>query len=240
MLDEQQDVKEVVEAVQPQETQTIQQPLDAQEVSKEEPKEGSKEYNFARLREKNELLERQNQEMMGALRQIQDSLKAKEPPPVQEVDELASLGDDDIITKKQAFKAAERMAKKIVQESLAIQEKQSLPHRTRQQFNDFDEVLTDENIKEFEKSNPVLAGACTRADNPWQAAYEAIKMSPIYQDRKARKQMEKDSKKIDENISKPISSNAIGKPGALANANSYGEMSRDELYREMQKAARQA
>lgn len=241
MSDEQvQDVKEVEPIVPVQEEVGQEKTLEAPETQKVEPKEGSKEYNFAKLREKNEQLERQNREMMEYLQRIENSLKPKEAPPVEEVDELASLADDDIVTAKQVRKMAERMAQKAIQETLAHQEKASLPERTRQKFNDFDEVLTTDNVKEFEKTNPVLAAACARADNPWQAAYEAIKMTPIYQDRIARRQMEKDAKKVDENISKPISSNALGKSGALANANAYGEMSKNELYREMMSAARQA
>ena len=66
-------------------------------------------------------------------------------------------------------------------------------------------------------------------------------MSPIYQDRQVRKQMEKEAKKIDKNASKPISSNSLGSStSALGNANAYGEMSPEELYKEMRAAASRA
>ena len=233
-----QDVKEET-PVTPQEAENIQKPDEAQEVQQEEPKEDSKEYNFSRLREQKEQLERQNQELRNAVEGINQSLKAKEEPEAEEPDVLASLAKDDIITVEQAQAVAQRTAQKAVKEALAAQEKQSLPERTRQKLPDFDEVLTESNIKEFEKTNPVLAAACSNANNPWQAAYEAIKMSPGYQNRNIKKQMEKDSKKIDENISKPVSSNSLGKSGALANATAYGELSKGELYSEMMSAARQ-
>jgi len=191
-----------------------------------EPKEGSKEFNFARLRQKNENLERQ-------IYELRERLERKETPP-QEPDELDSLADDDILTKKQAERLAEKRAEEQIKKILAEKEKASLPEKTRSQYQDFDQIMTLENVKKFEQTEPGLAAACASAPNPWEATYKIIKKFMAPDSVKPNK----NDQIAEENLSKPLSSNSVGRRGPLANANLWAEASKDELYKEMMDAAK--
>ena len=204
----------------------------------QEPKEGSKEYNFARLREKTEASEKRSEELERKVKELTEAFERKNAPaPPQEEDELSKLDPEDILTVKQATKLSERQAKKIIQEMLQEQERASLPNRTRSQFGDFDDVMTEDNIKKLETEEPGLAAACAKAPNPWEAAYKILKKFVLpQQEAKGTKSDEK----MKENLSTPTSSNSVGRQGPLSNANTWSEASRDELYKEMMQAARRA
>ena len=95
--------------------------------------------------------------------------------------------------------------------------------------------MTQENIKKFEQEEPGLAQACANAPNPWEATYKMLKKFVLpQQENKALKGDEK----MKENLSKPASSNSVGRHAPLDNANLWSEASRDDLYKEMMRAAR--
>ena len=86
----------------------------------QEPAEGSKEYNFARLREKADLADRKNAELERKIIELTQAFEKKNAPV--EEDELSQLAPDDILTVDQATKLSEKQARKIVQEMLKQQE----------------------------------------------------------------------------------------------------------------------
>ncbi len=221
------DVKEQV--VEAQEANNQEAP-EAVTAHKEEVKD-SKEINFARLRESNEQLKQQVSEMQEMLQKQ----TPKESSPKEEPDELDTMADDDIITKAQAMKLAEKMARQAVDRALTEEEKRKLPERTKSKHSDYETVVTKENIKKLEQQYPVLAEACAGHSNPWEAAYNAI--STLFPSNKEAKES---GAKISQNASKPLSSNAAGRQGPLANAQDYQEMSKASLYKEMMEAARRA
>lgn len=216
------------ESVAPEAQQTEQVPA-AQE-SQEATKESTKEYNFARLREKNEQLERKLMDMETAIR------KQSAPQVQEEEDDIDAIADDDIVTKSQVKRMATKMAKEIVNQTLAEKERQSIPDRMRSRFNDFDQVLTEENIREFEKNEPALAAACASASNPWEASYYAIKKLILPEQKKTRAS-EKENERIEANMNKPLSVNTAAK-SPLASANAYANGDRHALYLEMMEAAK--
>jgi len=97
----------------------------AQETNeRKEPEEGSKEYNFARLREKAEIADKKNEKLEREVKELREAFEKKNAPaPPEEDDELARLAPDDIVTVEQAYKLSERQAKKIVKEVIEKQEK---------------------------------------------------------------------------------------------------------------------
>lgn len=201
----------------------------AQETVKTESKEGSKEYNFSRLRTKNEELEHQ-------IKELRDEMNRKSsPPPQDEVDELAALAEDDIITVAQAKKLSKKQAKEIIEQVIQEREKAQLPRQTRSLFSDYDAIMTEENIKKLEKDEPGLAAACAKAPNPWEATYKILKKFILPSE---IKKVNKGEEKIKENLSKPASSNSIGRRGPLSNTNLWSESSKEELYKEMMEASR--
>jgi len=201
-----------------------QAPNETTETSQE--RENSKEFNFARLRKKNEELERQ-------IYELRENLTRKvEPTP--EPDEIDTLGDDDILTKKQAAKLAEKRAQELINKTLAEREKASLPDKTRTQFQDYDQVMTIDNVKKFEQEEPGLAAACAGAPNPWEATYKMLKKFVLTPEEVKSTKLEE---KMKDNLSKPQSSNSVARQGPLANANMWAEASKEQLYKEMIDAA---
>lgn len=216
------------EAAAPEVNSQSQESHEASQVASEsQEKENSKEYNFSRLRKKNEELERQ-------IYELRDSFERKNAP-VPEPDELDSLGEDDIVTMKQARRLAERQAEAIIEKKLKEKETAALPDKTRTQFNDYDQVMTLENVKKFEQEEPGLAAACAKAPNPWEATYKMLKKFVLPQSEVKSNKLEE---KMKDNMSKPVSSNALGRNSPLNNANVWAEASKDELYKEMMRAAK--
>jgi hypothetical protein len=204
--------------------------------SKEESK-GSKDYNFAALRQ-------QNDELKDKVTLLTDKLnQVIAPKPTQERDELEEMSRDDIPTLGQVERLvenrAEKKAKKIVEESFKEMARQQLPQLTKAKYNDFDQVITNENIKLFEQQEPELAAACAKSDNPWETSYRMIKKI-ILTDKPHKSNAAQTSQKIEENLSKPASVNSAAKKGPLANANAWGNLEKEEVYKEMMHAANQS
>ncbi len=185
-----------------------------------------KEENFRRFEEKLRILERQNQELNETLN------KREAPEPIDDsLSELDDLQDDDLITVGQMNKLAAKQAKKIVQEELDRKAKEELPNKVKKQFTDYDDVVTNENLEQLIKEDPDLEYDIKVAKNPYARAYKSIKASSFY---KTKVTGQQDQKKIDENASKPVSSNTLGKSGALSQANAFATYSNDDLLSEMQ------
>lgn len=197
----------------------------SQEQEAQKSQEKSKEYNFARMREKQESLEQEVKE----LRQKQ------EPQPQKEVDELAGLSDDDILTVAQTKKLAARQAEEIVKRLMKERENASLPEKTRSKYEDFDAILNEENIKKLEKQEPGLADACSKASNPWEATYKVLKkfIVPAKEEKAV-----KGEKELNDNLALPTPSIAAGNTRPLNNANIWAKASKEELYKQMTEAAK--
>jgi len=195
------------------------------------PAEGTKEYNWSQMRKKNEELENRVNEM------LRREEERNAPPPPKEDEELNTLADDDIITVAQARKLSEKQAEALIKKALEQRERASLPERTRGKFQDFDSIMTEDNIKKLEKEEPGLAEACSKASNPWEATYKILKKFVLPSEDVNKN---KGNQKMEENLSKPASSNSVGRQSPLSDANTWAEASKDELYKEMMQAARSA
>lgn len=193
---------------------------------KPETTEGSKEYNWRKMEQKMNDLERRNQEMS---RFIEENTK----PPIAEHDELSELQADDLVTVSQA----EKRARKIIAEELARREKEALPIKTKAQFEDYDQVVTDEHIKLLVQEDPDLEHDIQVSKNPFARAYKEIKKSRFYQERLKNKA---NTERIDNNSNKPVSSNTIAKQSPLSQANAFANFSKEDLMREMESCAKRA
>lgn len=212
MSEENEDVEVVVE---PSEPEVTSEQSEQEEVSKE-PAYGSQEYNFRELRR---IAEEQQRELRELRAQVQRPVQQEEPDD----------DEDDFLTKKQ------------VREMLQQQEQASLEDKMRIRFKDYDDVVTDENIKKLIENDDDLADSIRRASNPYATAYKLVRKSAFYSDeQKLKSKKQSDVEKIHKNSQKPASANAATKP--LQNANSYANMSKaemDALYKEMIECARQ-
>lgn len=186
---------------------------------------GSKEYNFRRMEQKMQQLELQNQELM------QEMQRAQAPKQKEETDEFSQLQADDLITFGQVTKYTEKMAEKKARELLEAEFKKreavQLPSQTKQQYKDYDQVVTPENIELLIKEDPELNELISNSANPYARAYKEVKKSTFYREKMANAES---GKKIELNSKKPGSSNSIGAQRPLSHAAAY---SKEELWQEM-------
>jgi hypothetical protein len=126
-----------------------------------------------------------------------------------------------------------------VHEVLAEKEQSQVEDKMRLKFRDYDDVVTNENIKDLIEDDRDFADALASSANPALAAYKAIKKAAFYQNKKTEKKPSIEAEKIVKNAAKPVSTNAVqNRP--LATAESFSRASDSEraaLYREMQEFA---
>jgi hypothetical protein len=208
-----QEAAEPAEANQPESQETPQ-----------EPKENSKEYNWRRMEQKMSELERRNVELQQSL---EERTQKKEEPE----DEISQLEEDDLVTVRHMNKMAEIRARKIVEEELTKREQQKLPEITKSKYNDYDQVVTPDNLEELLKEDPDLEFDIKSSRNPYDRAYKEIRKSDFY---RSRQKTAEESKAIEENSRKPVSSTSTGKPRPLSQANAYAKGDQS-LWQEMNK-----
>lgn len=216
--DENDNVEAVVE---PSETETTQE----DSVQQKEPQKGSKDYNFAEAR-------RIMQEQNRRIAELEERARYYQQPVAEQKDELEGLGQDEVLTRRQAEAIALRKA----QEMLAERDHATAEDRARLKFRDYDDVVTDQNVRELIEDDPDLADAIRNATNPHMTAYKLIKKTKPAE-KMVKKSME--AEKIIKNAQKPVSSNAV-QTRPLASANSYAALGAEErqaLYREMMESS---
>lgn len=197
-----------------------------QEVS-QEPHKGSQEYNFREMRR---LLEEQQ-------RRIKELESIRLPEQKASKDDEDNLADDDFVTVKQAKKMALREAQELIQQ----QEAYTLEDRTRLKYRDYDDVVTENNVKQLIEDDQDLAYTIQNSPNPYVSAYKLIKKSAFYKghENMAKKQAQ-EAERITKNTQKPASASSINsKP--LSEANTYASYSDEQLktaLREMEEYAR--
>lgn len=198
------------------------------EVKIETPKEGSKEFNFRRLEKRLEEQERINQELLA---EKQSRLASQQ----KQEEVLPALNPDDIPEWQHVQKYMDKVTERKIQEALEKKERAELPKIVKQKYSDFDDIVTNERVKQLEMENPDLARAFSLSNDPFSTTYNYFKV--LYAQKKKDPVAMEEAEKILENSNKPISSNAIGRQGALKNANSFAKKSKEQLYKEMMDAA---
>jgi len=216
------------ELVAPVEQEQSPQPAQETEVSSE-PRPGSQEYNFREMRR---ILEEQQRE----IRQLREEQYSR-PQPVQEPeeDELATMRNSDYLTVAQAKKLALQQAEQLLQQrEIATQEE-----RARLRYQDYDSVVSDENVQELIKDRDV-AETLRNSPDPYAAAYKMIKNSVSYHTKQQVAQKRSfEGDRIAKNASKPVPSAAVqSKPIAEANNWAMNEAMRQELAKEMYECAK--
>ena len=196
-----------------------------------------KAYNFARLRQEKEQLERELAETRAALR-----------PEPEEVDELADLDPEDWTTGRQSQILAERHAKKAVQEALEKdrrereeerkrQELKELPTRLRKELPNFQDVVSDKNIEYLREHKPYIYAALDATPDPYaqaKAVYDACEAfcpSP---------EVEKEKAAIVANSKRPGSLDAVAQPGGVqGDPRRWTSGEKERRFRSLQDRAKQ-
>lgn len=223
------------EVVQPSESENTAPERDDNASNNSESKRNDQEYNWKQASRKLRDLEKQNEELAKALNRIQK--------PEAEDDELDKMGDDDIMTKAQAKKMAERMARQVSERVIKEREAMTAEDRVKAKFPDFDSVVTRENIELLKQSEPEVAQSLAMNPDPYAqavAVYRTLKTSGL-----GRSDLANEKQKAISNSKKPVSVNAVSKgASAIANAHIFESGLTPELkaslYKEMQECARRA
>lgn len=202
--------------------ETNDQTNEAQSQEDSEKGESDKEINFRRLREERDK-ERNDrlryQEERDNERNERLRYQAELERLQSQSQEGSSFDGEDLITYDQFNKILDE------------RERAAIPDRMRLKYSDFDDVLSSENIKEFEKSEPMLAAGCANSPNPYEASYRAIKKL-ILSSKKEKEAIEKE-KKIASNNEREGDLNSSVTKGPSKMVGNYRKYDRKELYREM-------
>jgi hypothetical protein len=190
--------------------------------------------SFAELRKAKEDLERQlwqaNKEKELYERQMQMQAQHQQPAPVPEEEyDYRQLEQEEFPDGKKLVKAFNQFNKQLSQKDKAIAEaNQKLAIlETAQEFPDFKEVVTAENIEKYIKSDEDNREAVEKAANPLRKVYNLIKKDARYQADKAQskpKPISQEQQRVDEKEGKPkmtsvgVRSDAVSTAAAMSNS----------------------
>lgn len=181
--------------------------------------------NWKETRRKMQELERKAKEQEELIAQL------KMPPKAAQEDELDKLGDEDIVTKGQARKLAAKMAEEIASRVIKERENATVEDRLSSKFNDFNQVVTRENIELLKETEPELAMSLAQNTDQYSqgvAAYKLLKRLGIGVEEMAKEPVKEKQKAI-ANSQKPLSVNAVTKSSAIGNAHMFENGLTDEL-----------
>lgn len=210
-------------------------PQDGELTDQEDPQEK----NWRELRQtlkefknENKEIRRENQYLAQKLMEM-DSGRKPVSTEEEEVDE------DELVTYKSLKKYEQKLNQK-----LKAAEAETAVDRIKARFQDFEEVVTPENVRYLQENEPELVASLQNLKNdPYKqaiAAYKLLKKTDYY----VNKEGEAMKKRAEENSKKPVSANAARKGTALADANRFANgLTTDlksQLWKEMQEARKMA
>lgn len=243
------EVEEIVETQEEtQETQAAdpaEESKRAEEVQKAEAfakkSQDDQERNWKEARRKMQDLELKAREQEEVIRRL------TAPAAPKEDDELDKLGDEDIVTKRQAIKLASKMAESIAQKVIKEREATTVDERLSLKYPDFAQVVTKENIELLKENEPELAESLSYNPDPFKqgvAAYKLLKKAAIGGTEQMSNSSMKEKDKAVKNSQKPVSVNAVTKQSAIGNAHMFENGLTPELkaslLKEMKEAAKRA
>ena len=212
--------------------------------------------SFAELRKAKEDLERElwqarkEREMYEKQMQMQAQYQQKPQEQPEEDFDYRTLEQEEFPDGKKIAKAFNTFNKQLSKKDKEIAEakQQLLILQTAQEFTDFKEVVTAENIEKYIKSDEDHIEAMQTATNPLRKAYNLIKKDSRYQaDRSAITKKDipisQEQKRVDEKQGKPMTgslgvrSEAVSTAAHLSNSRMTKEQ-KTTLWKETLAAAR--
>lgn len=199
-----------------------------------------KESNLLYLRK---LADQASRERDDALRRLQE-IEYQKAAKVESSDEDISIKDDELVEGKHLSKYIKRVKQLEQQQRQYIQQttESTAEMRLKAQYNDFDKVMTLENVQTFSAAYPELAKTINASNDLYEkasSAYTLIKKFGIYNDQP----FEADKQKAIANSAKPrplasVSPQQGDSPMQRANAFANGLTSelKDQLLKEMNEA----
>ena len=211
--------------------------------------EDRQDKNWREMRRINTELERKaraQEELIASL--------IKQAMPVQQgqreiPDELDSIPDGDYIPKGQVQKLMEKEARKAdkraeetVQRILEEREKANFHKRLKEEFSDFDDVVTAETLEMLEQQHPKLAKTIADLKDPYAMGYqtyEFIKAKGLVDKTPNHRRAKEVEKKIEQNAKTVQSPQAFDKR-PMAQTFQMTEKQKQDLWKEMNSFAQMA
>jgi len=238
-----------MEAAAPEATEMgeAQEPIPAEENTVQTPEPTDQELNFRRLRESNEQLQKERDEYRQYMMAMQEQLMkqgvpqgapVKQPEP-EPVDPWAGADPSDWMTVEQAQRAtmtvaeqiAEKKARALLEEYDKQRKAQEAPQRIRSKFNDYDSVVTKENVEQLRAREPDIAQALSLiADEEAQAvaAYKYIKAFVP-----GTEAVDEAKQRLAQNAEKPKSASSMVAASPLSQASTFEKDLTPELQKQL-------
>lgn len=209
--------------------------------------------SFSELRQRAEQAERERNEAIGILRQLeqmayqqqnQQQYQQPEPEPAQ-----VSYDDDDIIEGRH-LKAEFSSIKKELQEYKRnneefrrLAESNAIENKLRTKYNDFDSVVTYENIQKLRELKPEIAASLHQTQdlyNKAAATYTILKDMGIG---RSTTNYQQDQQKAQANLNKPKPAESLNATSPLSHASDFAggnltEERKRQIYEQMVANAR--
>lgn len=191
-----------------------------QEAAAPEKAPSDKELNFQRLREERERdrieKEREREARIRAemkaemanreLEQFKEMMKPKEADPFDSEDidpDLKTRLQRKLANERQEIiKEAEKIAESVYEKRRDQELKSSVPQRLKYEFNDYDQIMNEQNIIELEQNHPAFTKAVLQIPDEYERkklAYEYIKNTQT----KKTKENLSIKEKVNENMQNP-------------------------------------
>lgn len=199
-----------------------------EEVSQvEEKEESQQEKNWREIRNALRDVKKENQYLRQQMLQSQQAQKVPVAPDPDD--------DEPYVTPKKLERRIQDL-----ESQLKAKDAESVEDRLRTKFNDYDDVVSAENVEYLQQHDPELVVSIQRmADDPYKqalAAYKLLKKTDYYMN----KGSVEDRTKAENNSKKPVSVQSVRKQGALSEANRFANGLTPELktalWKEMQQA----
>lgn len=211
---------------------------------KETPKP-SVDDNWAQARA---VLKAQKEELeMLKYQMQQQQLQQKKAEIVEVEDEIDKLPHDELLTKAQAQKLADKRAEKIIKQRFDEYEKRLKENeqarlledsetRARGKFDDYDYVVENFALPLI-KSDPAFAYQVKNSKDPALAAYKLGKLSDAYEDHTTKQSVSPKAEKVLKNVARPVSGNAIN-TSLKGQADMASNMSAQQIWEQSQRYAK--
>lgn len=193
---------------------------------------------------------RKEKELYEKQMQMQQQMQLSPASAPEEEFDYRQLEQEEFPDGKKLVKAFNAFNKQLSEKDKRIAEanQKLLILETAQEFADFKEVVTAENIEKYIKSDEDNREAVEKASNPLRKVYNLIKKDARYQADKASsaqkaKPISQEQQRVEEKESKPkvgslgVRSDAISTAAALSNSRMSKEQ-KAALWKETQAAAR--
>jgi len=195
----------------------------SQSIETNSQKQDDKEYNFAQLRKGKEQLEKR----LNDLQEYVSELEAKNSKSNSEED--SGIDDDDLVEGKHFKKVTQQL--KQLQDQLRKEQTLSTQDRLLLKFNDFDSVVTKDNIEKLKTTEPELYTSIISSPDLFSkgvAAYKTLKSLGI-----AGEDFSSEKAKAQANHSRPMSTQALKGQSALSDSNVFARGLTPELRKQL-------